>query len=194
MQQKKEQRMLTTLTDKKTAAILAKDGFEQCELIETRDALIEAGVEVHIISLEPGTIIGWNGSKWGIEVDVDKVVSKVSADDYDALILPGGLFNPDALLQDRDAVDFVKAFFVDAKLKPVVAINQGTWMLLEADVLRNRLVASFPTVLNRLRNAGAKIVDRDLVVDQGLYTSRSSHNLAALNQQVIQQLTKPRVH
>jgi protease I len=194
MQQKKEQRMLTTLTDKKTAAILAKDGFEQCELVETRDALIEAGVEVHIISLEPGTIIGWNGSKWGIEVDVDKVVSKVSADDYDALILPGGLFNPDALLQDRDAVDFVKAFFVDAKLKPVVAINQGTWMLLEADVLRNRLVASFPTVLNRLRNAGAKIVDRDLVVDQGLYTSRSSHNLAALNQQVIQQLTKPRVH
>lgn len=186
--------MLTTLTDKKTAAILAKDGFEQCELVETRDALIEAGVEVHIISLEPGTIIGWNGSKWGIEVDVDKVVSKVSADDYDALILPGGLFNPDALLQDRDAVDFVKAFFVDAKLKPVVAINQGTWMLLEADVLRNRLVASFPTVLNRLRNAGAKIVDRDLVVDQGLYTSRSSHNLAALNQQVIQQLTKPRVH
>ena len=78
--------MLTTLTDKKTAAILAKDGFEQCELVETRDALTEAGVDVHIISLEPGTIIGWNGSKWGIEVDVDKVVSKVSADDYDALM------------------------------------------------------------------------------------------------------------
>ena len=79
-------------------------------------------------------------------------------------------------------------------MKPVVAINQGTWMLLEADVLKNRLVASFPTVLNRLRYAGAKLVDRDLVIDKGLYTSRSSHNLAALNQQVIQHLTKPRMH
>ena len=88
----------------------------------------------------------------------------------------------------------MKEFFTDAKDKPVVAINQGTWMLLEADVLKNRLVASFPTVLNRLRNAGAKIVDRDLVVDKGLYTSRSSHNLAALNQQVIQQLTKQHTH
>jgi protease I len=182
--------MLTTLSNNKTAAILAKDGFEQCELVETRDALVKAGVKVHIISLEPGTIIGWNGSKWGIEVDVDKVVSKVSAAQYDALVLPGGLFNPDALLQDKDAINFVKAFFTEGNEKPVVAINQGTWMLLEADVLRNRLVASFPTVLNRLRNAGAKIVDRDLVVDQGLYTSRNSHNLATLNQQVIQQLTK----
>ncbi|WP_158769885.1 type 1 glutamine amidotransferase domain-containing protein [Paraglaciecola sp. L1A13] len=186
--------MLNTLSSNKTAAILAKDGFEQCELIETRDALISAGVNVHIVSLEPGTIIGWNGSKWGIEVDVDKIVSNVSAEEYDALILPGGLFNPDALLQDKDAIDFVKGFFKDAEIKPVVAINQGTWMLLEADVLKNRLVASFPTVLNRLRYAGAKLVDRDLVIDKGLYTSRSSHNLAALNQQVIQHLTKPRMH
>jgi len=186
--------MLTTLSNNKTAAILAKDGFEQCELVETRDALVSAGVKVHIISIEPGTIIGWNGSKWGIEIEVDKVVSNVTAQEYDALILPGGLFNPDALLQDKDAINFVKEFFTDAKDKPVVAINQGTWMLLEADVLKNRLVASFPTVLNRLRNAGAKIVDRDLVVDKGLYTSRSSHNLAALNQQVIQQLTKQHTH
>tara|TARA_R110002153_G_scaffold6451_3_gene29374 strand:+ start:92883 stop:93509 length:627 start_codon:yes stop_codon:yes gene_type:complete len=192
--QKQEQSMLNTLSSNKTAAILAKDGFEQCELIETRDALISAGVNVHIVSLEPGTIIGWNGSKWGIEVDVDKIVSNVSAEEYDALILPGGLFNPDALLQDKDAIDFVKGFFKDAEMKPVVAINQGTWMLLEADVLKNRLVASFPTVLNRLRYAGAKLVDRDLVIDKGLYTSRSSHNLAALNQQVIQHLTKPRMH
>jgi protease I len=183
--------MLSTVTKGKTAAILAKDGFEQCELLQSRDALIAAGVKVHIISIEPGTIIGWDENKWGIEVEVDKLVKNVSASQYDALILPGGLFNPDVLVQDKDAVSFVKGFFEGTVSKPVVAINRGAWMLLQADVLRNRLVTLYPEVLNRLRSAGAMPVDRDLVVDKNLFTSRTSANLAALNQQVIEHLSEP---
>ncbi|MFT6898078.1 MAG: protease I [Paraglaciecola sp.] len=184
----------TILLKGKTAAILAKDGFEQCELVQSRDALIAAGVKVHIVSIEPGTIIGWDEHKWGIEVEVDEVVKNVSAEQYDALILPGGLFNPDALLQDKDAVKFVKGFFEGPVSKPVVAINRGAWMLLQADVLRNRMVAFYPEVLNRFRSAGAKLIDRDLVVDKDLFTSRTSANLAALNQQVIQHLNKQFTH
>ncbi|MFQ3235639.1 MAG: protease I [Paraglaciecola sp.] len=186
--------MLETILKGKTAAILAKDGFEQCELLQTRDALIAAGIKVHIVSIEPGSIIGWDDHKWGVEVEVDKVVKGLSASQYDALILPGGLFNPDALLQDKEAIDFVKGFFGCKVSKPVVAINRGAWMLLQADVLRNRLVTLYPDVLSRLRHAGAKLVDRDLVIDIDLFTSRTSANLAALNQQVIQHISKQSPH
>lgn len=186
--------MLGTRLEGKTAAILAKDGFEQCELLQSRDALIAAGVKVHIVSIEPGTIIGWDDHKWGIEVEVDKVLKNVSAAQYDALILPGGLFNPDVLVQDIDAVSFVQGFFAGTDSKPVVAINRGAWMLLQADVLRNRLVTLYPDILNRLRSAGAMLIDRDLVIDKDLFTSRTSANLVALNQQLIEHLSEPSRH
>lgn len=186
--------MLSTVLNGKTAAILAKDGFAQCELLQSRDALTAAGIVVHIVSIEPGTIIAWDENQWGIEVEVDKTLKNVSAEDYDALILPGGLFNPDVLVQNKDAVDFVRGFFNSPISKPVVAINQGAWMLMQANVLRNRMVTLYPDVLNRLRNAGAKPIDRDLVVDKDLFTSRTSANLVTLNQQVIEHLSEPLRH
>ena len=109
------------LAEAKKVVILAKDGFEQYELVASRNALTAAGAEVHIVSLEPGTIVGWDRNSWGIEVKVDYIVKDVSSEDYDALILPGGLYNPDALLHDKNAINFVKSFFKPTQTKPVAA-------------------------------------------------------------------------
>ncbi|MFT4938567.1 MAG: protease I, partial [Paraglaciecola sp.] len=110
----------------KRVAILAKDGFEQYELVAARNALRAAGAQVDIVSLEPGTIVGWDRNSWGIEVKVDYIVRDVNSENYDALILPGGLYNPDALLNDKNAITFVKSFFKPTQTKPVAAIRQGT--------------------------------------------------------------------
>jgi protease I len=176
---------MESISPAKKVAILAKDGFEQYELVASRNSLTAAGALVHIISLEPGTIVGWDRNSWGIEVKVDYIVKDVSSKDYDALILPGGLYNPDALLHDRNAIDFVKGFFKPTQTKPVAAIRQGTRLLEEANVLKGRMVTSYYDIKSKPKNVGAKWVDEDIVVDNWLLTSRRSDDLRSFNKMVI---------
>jgi protease I len=173
------------LSEAKKVAILAKDGFEQYELVAARNALIAVGAQVHIVSLEPGTIMGWDRNSWGIEVKVDYIVKEVSSENYDALILPGGLYNPDALLHDKNAINFVKSFFKPTQTKIVAAIRQGTRMLEEANVLKGRMVTSYYDINTKPRTAGARWVDEDIVVDNDLLTSRRSDDLRSFNKIII---------
>lgn len=176
----------------RNVAILAADGFEQSELFEPRQALIDAGATVHVISLEGGEIKGWNSDNWGDSIAVDKVVTDVSADDYDALLLPGGLFNPDALRSNKGAVEFVKGFFNENSAKPVAAICHGPWLLVEAGVAKGRKVTSFPSIQTDLKNAGASWVDEEVVVDNGLVTSRSPDDIPAFNRKMIEEFCEGR--
>jgi protease I len=169
----------------KNVAILAKDGFEQYELVAARNALNAAGARVHIVSLEPGTIVGWDRNSWGIEVKVDFIVNDVCSEHYDALILPGGLYNPDALLYDKNAIKFVKSFFSPTQTKLVAAISQGTRMLEEANVLEGRRVTLYYDNNSKPRNAGANWIDEDIVVDNHLLTSRRSDDLRSFNKMMI---------
>lgn len=179
------------LADKKVA-ILATDGFEQSELLEPLSALQEAGASVDVVSLKAGKIRGWQKDDWGDEVDVDKTLSEVAADDYNALVLPGGLFNPDILRTEPNAVKFVKGFFGQAEIKPVAAICHGPWMLAEAGVLEGRTVTSYPSIQTDVKNAGATWVDKEVVVDHGLVTSRNPNDLPAFNSKIIEEIAEGR--
>ena len=159
----------------KRIAILATDGFEQSELIEPVTALREAGANVEVVSPKSGRIQGMQHHEKGETVTVDRTLGDARAEDYSALVLPGGVANPDALRIDPRAVAFVRAFF-DAK-KPVAAICHAPWMLVEADVVSDRTVTSWPSLRTDLINAGAKWVDREVVVDKGLVTSRKPADL-----------------
>ena len=176
----------------KKIAILATDGFEQSELISPRDALLAAGAEVDIVSPQAGEITGWSGKNWADEVKVDKTLSQVSASDYDALVLPGGLINPDTLRQDERAIRFIRGFFSDRGNKPVAAICHGPWLLAEAGVLKGRRVTSYTSIQTDLKNAGAEWVDEAVVVDQGLVTSRFPDDLAAFNRKLIEEVSEGR--
>jgi protease I len=169
----------------KTIAILATDGFEQSELIEPKKALEQAGATVHVVSPKEGRIRGWDHTDWGQEVPVDVALEKAKAEDYDALVLPGGQINPDKLRLEPKAVDFVKAFFQAGK--PVGAICHGPWLLVEADVARGRTVTSYPSIRTDLKNAGAEWVDREVVVDQGLVTSRRPDDLPVFKAKIIEE-------
>lgn len=169
-------------------AILATDGFEQVELTDPRRALDEAGATTHLIAPEKGRIRGWQHTDWGDEFEVDVKLSDASAGDYDALLLPGGVMNPDKLRMDAEAVRFVRAFF-QAK-KPVAAICHGPWMLVEADVVRGRRVTSYPSIRTDLENAGANWVDEEVVVDEGLVTSRNPDDLPAFNRKIVEEITE----
>ena len=160
-------------------AILVAHGFEQSELLEPRKALDEAGATTHIVSPESGTVKGWNQTDWGETVDVDVALDKAKADDYDALLLPGGVMNPDTLRANRTATDFVRAFFVDGK--PVAAICHGPWTLIDAGVASGRRMTSYHTIKTDLMNAGVRWEDSEVVVDQGLVTSRNPNDLPAFN-------------
>lgn len=170
-------------------AVLAESGFEESELTSPVQRLKEEGATVHIISTKPGKIQAMKGDKdWTIEVDVDKIVSEVNVNDYHGLMLPGGVLNPDKLRQSEEAIDFVKAFFEAGK--PVAAICHGPQVLITADVVQGRTLTSFQTVKVDLVNAGAEWVDQEVVVDQGLVTSRSPKDLPAFNDKMVEEFAE----
>lgn len=172
----------------KLVAILATDGFEQDELTRPRDAVLEAGGEALVVSLKMGQIQGKHHDQLGDLISVDRIVSESSVDEFDALILPGGLANPDTLRQDADAVRFVTEFF--QQHKPVAAICHGPWMLVEADVVEGRKVTSYPSVKTDLVNAGANWVDEECVCDEGLVTSRTPADLNAFCEKLVEEFAE----
>jgi protease I len=161
----------------KTIAILATDGVEQVELTTPRDKLGADGARVTVIGLKAGAIQGMNHDEKGDEIPVDVALASVRPDQFDALVLPGGVANPDRLRTDKDAVAFVGAFLTGGK--PVAAICHGLWTLIEADGVRGKTLTSWPSLQTDLRNAGAKWVDREVVRDGMLVTSRKPDDLAA---------------
>jgi len=179
--------MSSDLTGKKVA-ILVVDGFEQIELTAPREALEEAGAETDIVSPAEGKVRGWNETKWGKKVKVDVPLEEAEPAEYDALLLPGGVMNPDKLRMNEKAVQFVKAFF-DAN-KPVAAICHGPWTLIEAGVVKGRLLTSYQSIQTDLRNAGAEWVDEEVVVDNGLVTSRRPDDIPAFNRKMIEEFAE----
>lgn len=172
----------------KKIAILATDGFEQSELLSPQSALLKAGADIEVVSIKEGQITGWNKDNWGEKVTVDKLASDANAADYDALLLPGGLFNPDSLRQNKDAKAFVDGFFGAKRNKPVAAICHAPWLLAEINKLRDKKVTSFPSIKSDLINAGADWVDQEVCVDNGLVTSRSPEDLDAFNAKFIEEI------
>jgi protease I len=164
-------------------AILATDGFEQSELTEPRTVLDAAGASTEVVSPKQGEVKGWNHKEWGQKVGVDQALSEADPKDYDALLLPGGVMNPDALRWQPQAVVFVKAFF-DAG-KPVAAICHGPWTVIEAGAARGRTMTSWPSLKTDIRNAGGEWVDREVVVDGNLLTSRKPEDIPAFNREMI---------
>ena len=174
--------MANTLQGKKIA-ILATDGFEQSELTEPRQALQEAGAETQVVSPNQGKIKGWNHKDWGDEVGVDLALKSANPAEFDALLLPGGVMNPDQLRMNSDAVQFVRNFFEAGK--PIASICHGPWMLVEADIVRGRTVTSWPSLKTDIRNAGGSWVDKEVVKDQQLVTSRKPDDIPAFNREMI---------
>jgi protease I len=172
----------------KRVAIVAADMVERVELIEPRKALEEAGAETELISLEPGEIRTFNHFDPADSEKVDKAVEEVDASDYDALMIPGGVGNPDQLRGDENMVAFVRDFFEQGK--PVAAICHAPWVLIDAGVVRGRTVTSWPTVGTDLRNAGASWVDQEVVVDGGLVTSRKPDDIPAFNKKMIEEFAE----
>lgn len=166
-------------------AILATNGFEHSELFEPKEALEDVGAEVHVVAPEAGQIKSWQSKNWGEPAHVDLSLDDANPEDYDALVLPGGVMNPDALRINPDAIDFIRAF-VDAG-KPIAAICHGPWTLIEADAVRGRVMTSWPSLRTDLVNAGAKWVDEEVVADKGLITSRKPADLPAFNRKMIQE-------
>lgn len=168
----------------KKIAILATDGFEQSELLEPRKALDQAGATTKVVSPAEGTIKGWNHKEWGQDVSVDIALDSASASDFDALLLPGGVMNPDHLRMNPKAVAFVKSFTDSGK--PVAAICHGPWTLVEADAVRGKTITSWPSLKTDLKNAGASWVDKEVVRDTNLVTSRKPDDIPAFNREMIQ--------
>jgi deglycase len=169
----------------KKVAILAADMVEQVELVEPRKALDDAGAQTELISIRPGEIQGFNHFDPADKHKVDRTVEEVQASDYDALFVPGGVGNPDQLRGDENAVSFVRDFFQAGK--PVAVICHGPWILVEADVVRGRKLTSWPTLQTDIRNAGGNWVDQQVVVDQGLVTSRKPDDIPAFNDKMIEE-------
>ncbi|HEY9003459.1 MAG TPA: type 1 glutamine amidotransferase domain-containing protein [Mucilaginibacter sp.] len=167
-------------------AILTEEGFEQVELTSPKQALEEAGAKVDVVSPKTGKIKAWDKTNWGIEVDVDRNLNDVSPDEYDALVLPGGVLNPDKLRQNKEAVAFVSAFLDEGK--PVAAICHGPQMLIETGMIGGRTLTSYPSLETDLKNAGAHWIDQEVVVDNGLVTSRRPDDLEAFNRKAIEEI------
>ncbi len=171
-------------------AILVDDGFEQVELVEPKQALDQAGANTDIVSPKPERVRGWNFKQWGEEFLVDVPLAQAQARAFDALLLPGGVMNPDRLRMQAPAVAFVKAFF-DAG-KPVAAICHGPWTVIEAGAARGRRIASWPSLKTDLRNAGAEWADREVVVDGNLVSSRKPDDIPAFNREMIALFSRAR--
>lgn len=172
----------------KTVAVLCTDGFEESELLKPRAALDEAGARTVVVSPRPGAVKSWTGDGFGQAVPVDRTLAEVRAEDFDALLLPGGVINPDRLRIEPAAVDFVRAFF-DAG-KPVAAICHGPQILIDADVVTARKLTSYPSIRRDLINAGATWMDEEVVVDQGLVTSRRPSDIPAFNRKMIEEIAE----
>ncbi|MGB0132663.1 type 1 glutamine amidotransferase domain-containing protein [Dokdonella sp.] len=170
----------------KNVAILATHGFEESELVSPRDALKAAGAMVHVVSPESGELQAFRHLEKGSKVSVDKTLSEVQAEDYDAIVLPGGLFNPDQLRVNEQALTFVQAFVKAGK--PVAAICHGPWILADAGVLKGRKVTSVPNIRKDIENAGATWVDEEVVVERGIVTSRTPKDLEAFNAKLIEEI------
>jgi protease I len=171
----------------KRVAILVADGFEQVEMTEPRKALELAGAKTDIVSPARGEVQGWNHHEKANKFQVQEALISANPDDYDALLLPGGVMNPDQLRTKPEAVEFVKSFFRNHK--PVAAICHGPWLLAEADVIRGRKLTSWPSLQTDLRNAGATWVDQAVVQDNGLVTSRKPDDLPSFNAKMLQQFS-----
>jgi len=174
----------------KRVAILAADMFERVELEQPRQALEDAGATTEVISIHDGEIRGFDHFEPATKVKVDKTVEEVSVDDYDALLVPGGVGNPDQLRGDENAVAFVRGM-VEAK-KPVAVICHGPWVLVEAGVVRGRKLTSWPTLETDIRNAGGEWVDAEVVVDDGIVTSRKPDDIPAFNDSMIEEFAEGR--
>ena len=174
----------------KRIAFLATDMVEQVELTEPWKAVRDEGAKVELVSLEEGKIQGFNHYDKGDMFGVDRVVEEASASDYDALVIPGGVGNPDTMRTDENAVAFVRDFFEQGK--PVGVICHGPWMLVEAGVVRGRKVTSWPSLQTDIRNAGGEWVDKEVVVDQGLVTSRKPDDLPAFNEKIVEEFCEGR--
>ena len=165
-------------------AILVTDGFEQVELVEPRKALDEAGARTQIVSPKNDRVRGWKFTEWGDELPVDLPLQNARPEEFNALLLPGGVINPDKLRMDPKAVNFVKSFF-DAG-KPVAAICHGPWTIIEAGAARGRRIASWPSLKTDLRNAGAEWLDQESVLDGNLVSSRKPDDIPAFNRAMIE--------
>ncbi|SHF38263.1 protease I [Modicisalibacter ilicicola DSM 19980] len=174
----------------KRVAILATHGFEESELSVPKAKLDSQGITVHVIAPDSQGIRAWAGNDWGDTYDVDKPLDEADSTDYHALVLPGGLFNPDTLRQNDKALDFVRHFFEAGK--PVGAICHAPWILINAEVVKGRKMTSFPSVAQDLRNAGADWVDEEVVVDSGLVTSRKPDDLDAFCSKLLEEIGEGR--
>jgi protease I len=174
----------------KRIAALVENGFEQVELLEPRKALEGAGAKVDVISPQKSEVKGWNHTDWGQTVKVDVPLDQARPEDYDGLLLPGGVINPDKLRINTRAVEFVKAFATSGQ--PIAAICHGPWTLIEAGAVRGRKMTSWPSLQNDLRNAGAQWVDQEVCVDDGLVTSRKPDDIPAFNRKMIEEFAEGR--
>ncbi|HZE07311.1 MAG TPA: type 1 glutamine amidotransferase domain-containing protein [Gemmatimonadaceae bacterium] len=172
----------------KRVAILATDGVEQVELTEPRKALDQAGARTVLVSPKNGKIKAWQHDHWGDELQVDVLLDSANADDFDALMLPGGVMNPDHLRQNERAVQFVRRFFEFGK--PVAAICHAPWMLVEAGVVRGRTLTSWPSLRTDIENAGGDWVDREVVTDEGMVTSRKPDDIPAFNRKMLEEFAE----
>jgi protease I len=172
----------------KKIAILVDNGFEEVEMTEPRKALEEAGAGTDLVSPQAQQVKGWNHTDWGEQFPVDVPLSSADPEDYDALVLPGGVMNPDHLRQNTQAVDFVRAFVQSGK--PIAAICHGPWTLIEAGAVKGREMTSYPSIRTDLKNAGARWVDREVVTDNGIVTSRKPDDIPAFNQKMIEEFAE----
>ncbi|MFC0241835.1 type 1 glutamine amidotransferase domain-containing protein [Rhodopseudomonas telluris] len=176
--------------DGKRVLILATHGFEQSELETPRDRLKAAGAQVDIVSPEQGEIKGWDGKDWGRPVKVDKALGSVKADDYDAIVLPGGQINPDLLRVNQDALKLIKSFFEAGKT--VAAICHAPWLLIETGIAKGRKMTSYTSIKQDVVNAGAKWEDSAVVTDNGVITSRNPGDLEAFSNKIIEEIREGR--
>ena len=171
---------------KKRIAILATDGFEEIELTSPKEAMEKEGFQVDIVSTESGKIKAWDKTNWSKEYDVNYTLDQVTARDYNALMLPGGVLNPDKMRRSEKALDFVREFF--KQHKPVAAICHAPQILINAGVVKGRKLTSFSSIRKDLENAGANWVDQEVVVDEGFVTSRNPDDLPAFNAKLIEEI------
>jgi protease I len=172
----------------KKVAVLVEQGFEEVELTRPVEELKKAGATVHIVSPREDSVKSWDKSGWGKSFDVDVALNKADADNYDALVLPGGVLNPDKLRMNNDAVEFVKDFIRNSK--PIAAICHGPWTLIETGALAGRKLTSYNSIKTDLKNAGAEWVDEKVVVDHGLVTSRNPDDLDAFCEKMIEEFSE----
>jgi deglycase len=176
--------------DGKKVAILVADGFEQAELTKPRQALDEAGAETKIVSLKSGKIQGMQHADKGDTFEVDLTLDKARPEEFDALLIPGGFMNPDALRSNEDALEFTRHFFHEGK--PVAAICHAPWVLVDAGVVRGRTLTSWPAIKTDVKNAGGNWVNQEIVVDNGLVTSRKPDDIRAFNRKMIEEFCEGR--